>query len=171
MTGQETDWNYWTVVLCKPDATQRNLVRPILEWIGSSVAIVATREVVVTSQQILAHYADMLELQHRFPFNVHAELIDHYVGSTVTVALGRGETADTAQRVRDLLGHYDPAVAQPITIRGYYGIDNAEKAAAEGRFIRNLVHSSDNLKDAEADFKIWFGEPYRHLLSQEARTR
>jgi nucleoside-diphosphate kinase len=164
-------WGYWTVVLCKPDATERRLVRPVLEWISGTVTIVQTREVVVTAQQILAHYADMLELQHRFPFDVQADLIAHYVGSTVTVALARGDTDDTAQRVRDLLGHYDPTRAPSITIRGYYGDDSAEKAAAEGRFIRNLVHSSDNSADAAADFMIWFGEPYRHILSQEAHAR
>jgi nucleoside-diphosphate kinase len=164
-------WGRWTVVLCKPDATERHLVVPILEWISGTVTIVETREVVVSTQQILAHYADMLTLQHRFPFDVEADLRRHYVGATVTLALARGHTDDTAQRVRDLLGQYDPAVAPPITIRGYYGIDSAEKAAAEGRFIYNLVHSSDSPQDAEADFKIWFGEPYRHILEQEARAR
>ncbi|MEV1249900.1 nucleoside-diphosphate kinase [Nonomuraea sp. NPDC049750] len=164
-------WDYWTVVMCKPDATERRLVRPILEWIAGTVTIVQIREVVVTAQQILAHYADMLELQHRFPFDVRADLIDHYVGSTVTVALARGYTNDTAQRVRDLLGHYDPSRAPSITIRGYYGDDSAEKAAAEGRFIRNLVHTSDNPTDAAAEFRIWFGEPHRHILDQEAHTR
>ncbi|NRQ32978.1 hypothetical protein HII36_14175 [Nonomuraea sp. NN258] len=175
MTGQPTTppggWGYWTVVMCKPDATERGLVGPILEWIAGTVTIVQTREVVVTARQILAHYADMLELQHRFPFDVRADLIDHYVGSTVTVALARGCTDDTAQRVRDLLGHYDPSRAPAITIRGYYGNDSAEQAAAEGRFIRNLVHASDNVADAAADFMIWFGEPYRHILTQEAHAR
>jgi nucleoside-diphosphate kinase len=168
---QPVRWERWTVILCKPDATDRGLVMPILEWISGTVRIVKAREVVVTSQQILAHYADMLELQHRFPFDVRADLIGHYVGSTVTVALGRGTSDDTAQRVRDLLGHYDPTRAPSYTIRGHYGIDSAEKAAAEGRFIRNLIHSSDHAKDAEADFRIWFGEPFRHLLYQEARAR
>ncbi|MEV4472788.1 nucleoside-diphosphate kinase [Nonomuraea sp. NPDC049504] len=164
-------WDRWTVVLCKPDATERRLVVPILEWIGSAVTAVATREVVVSAQQILAHYADMVALQHKFPFDVEADLRRQYVGATVTVALAHGDTDDTAQRVRDLLGHYDPAVAPPTTIRGHYGIDSAEKAAAEGRFIYNLVHASDHARDAEADFKIWFGEPYRRFLTQEVRAR
>ncbi|GGT38245.1 hypothetical protein GCM10010176_097870 [Nonomuraea spiralis] len=164
-------WGRWTVVMCKPDATDRGLVRPILQWIAGTVTIVRTREVIVTARQILAHYADMLELRHRFPFDVRADLIDHYVGSTVTVALAHGETNDTAQQVRDLLGHYDPSRAPSITIRGFYGDDSAEKAAAEGRLIRNLVHSSDNPGDAAADFKIWFGESYRDVLQQEAHPR
>ncbi|MEU6718970.1 nucleoside-diphosphate kinase [Nonomuraea sp. NPDC046802] len=98
-------------------------------------------------------------------------MIGHYVGSTVTVALARGDSDGTAQRVRGLLGHYDPSRAPSTTIRGHYGNDSAEKAAAEGRFIRNLVHASDNHVDAAADFMIWFGEPYRHILHQEAHAR
>ncbi|NRQ31261.1 hypothetical protein HII36_05340 [Nonomuraea sp. NN258] len=171
MTPPRDGWERWTIILCKPDATHRGLVLPILEWIEGSVDIVKAREVVVTEQQILAHYADMLTLQHRFSFDVRADLISHYVGSTVTVALGHGDSDDTAQRVRDLLGHYDPSRAPSYTIRGHYGIDSAERATAEGRFIHNLVHSSDHAKDAEADFMIWFGDPYRHILTQEARAR
>ncbi|MGW2220991.1 nucleoside-diphosphate kinase [Nonomuraea sp. NPDC001684] len=168
MTTPPDGWGRWTVVLCKPDATDRGLVLPILEWIGGTVDIVRAREVVVTADQILAHYADLLELQHRFPFDVRADLLDHYVGSTVTVALAHGDTDDTAQRVRDLLGDFDPEVARKTTIRGYYGIDSAAKAAADGRIVRNLVHSSGNAQDAEADFTIWFGDMYRHVLT---RTR
>jgi nucleoside-diphosphate kinase len=117
------------------------------------------------------NWAELLWYMHRFAFDVRADLIDHYVGSTVTVALAHGDTDDTAQRVRALLGHYDPDVALKTSIRGHYGIDSAAKAAAEGRFIRNLIHSSDHAQDAEADFRIWFGEPYRHILTQEARAR
>ncbi|MGW0486208.1 nucleoside-diphosphate kinase [Nonomuraea sp. NPDC003214] len=165
------DWTRWTVVLCKPDATQRGLVQQILEWVAGTVTIATSRQVVVTREQILAHYADMLELQHRFPFDVEAELVGHYVGATVTVALAYGTSDDTAQQVRDLLGHYDPSRAARTTIRGYYGRDSEEAARSEGRFVRNLVHSSDHPADAEADFRIWFGEPYLHVLSQEATAR
>lgn len=160
-------WGRWTVVLCKPDATTRNLVEPILEWIGGHVRIVASRQTVVTAPQILTHYADMLELQHRFPFNVETDLRTHYVGATITVALATGDDDTTARRVRDLLGHYDPAVADPRTIRGHFGRDSADKAATEGRFIHNLVHSSDDADAAQRDFSIWFGTPYLHLLKEE----
>ncbi|MEV0151996.1 MULTISPECIES: nucleoside-diphosphate kinase [unclassified Nonomuraea] len=124
-------WGYWTVVLCKPDATARNIVMPILEWIAGTVTIVQTREVVPTTEQILAHYADMLLLQDQFPFDVRADMVGHYVGSTVTVALGRGDSDDTPQRVRHLLGHYDPARAPRYTIRGHYGIDTSPATSSE----------------------------------------
>ncbi|MGW4410720.1 hypothetical protein ACWEJ6_42250 [Nonomuraea sp. NPDC004702] len=91
-------WGHWTVVMCKPDATDRRLVEPILEWIAGTVTIVRTRQVIVTARQILAHYADMLELRHRFPFDLRADLIDHYVGSTVTVALARGRRTTPPSR-------------------------------------------------------------------------
>ncbi|WP_440063753.1 nucleoside-diphosphate kinase [Streptosporangium sp. OZ121] len=157
------------MILCKPDATRRNLVEPILAWIGREVEITAVRQVTVTEQQILTHYADMIEIGGRFPFDVVAELRRNYVGATVTVALGRGDSDDTPQRVRALLGHYAPAQAAPDTIRGHYGIDSTAAAAAEGRFIDNLVHTSDDAHGAAREFAVWFGPHHHHLLRPQER--
>lgn len=163
-------WCRWTVILCKPDATRRGVVEPILTWIGREVEITATHQVTVTRQQILTHYADMVELGDRFPFDVETELRRNYVGATVTVALGHGDGDDTAQRVRALLGHYDPAQADPDTIRGHHGTDSTAKATAEGRFIDNLVHTSDDPAGAAREFGVWFGAHQQHLLrSQKPR--
>ncbi|WP_329429024.1 hypothetical protein OG339_07805 [Streptosporangium sp. NBC_01495] len=162
-------WGRWTVILCKPDATRRGLVEPILTWIGREVEIAATLQVKVTEQQILTHYADMVEIGGRFPFDVGAELRRNYVGATVTVALGHGDSDDTAQRVRTLLGHYDPAQADPNTIRGHHGTDSTAKAAAEGRFIDNLVHTSDDAPGAAREFAVWFGPHHQHLLRPQER--
>lgn len=164
-------WAAWTVVLCKPDATRRRLVKPILEWIGSIVDIIVTRELVVTERQILAQYADMIALQHRFPFDVAESLRLLYVGEAVTVVLAHGEGDDTAERVRALVGHPDPVLAEPITIRGYYGADSGEKAAKERRLVHNLVHCSDHAGDVERDFRIWFGPAYLPVLEKAPNLR
>ncbi|SDH08854.1 nucleoside-diphosphate kinase [Sinosporangium album] len=166
----EGGWDRWTVVLCKPDAVRRALVEPILDWVGRRIRIVLTRQVVVAEQQILTHYADMVALDHRFPFDVTGELRRNYVGQAVTVAVGHGTGEDTARRVRDLLGHYDPARARPDTIRGHFGADSAAVAAAEGRFIDNLVHTSDDAAGAEREFAVWFGPAHLPALRlQEIR--
>ncbi|MFI0421716.1 nucleoside-diphosphate kinase [Spongiactinospora sp. 9N601] len=154
------------MILCKPDAVRRGLVPQILAWIATVVNIRITRQVTATEGQILAHYADMVAIDHRFPFDVAAELRRNYAGSAVTVALGHGSCGDTARQVRALLGHYDPKRARTDTIRGHFGIDTAEKAAAEGRFIDNLVHSSDDATGAEREFGIWFDEPFRRYLEE-----
>ena len=165
MRPPDDGWGHWAVATCKPDATRRGLVDPILEWIGAEVRLVTRRAVVATEAQIFTHYADMLVLNDRFPFNVAAELRRRWVGRTITVALFHGQTEDTPQQVRSLLGHYDPARADPSTIRGRYGIDSAAAARAEGRFIENLIHTSDDVEGAEREFGIWFGPAFAHLLT------
>jgi nucleoside-diphosphate kinase len=159
------DWSRWTVVLCKPDAVRRNLVDAVLGRIGAEVELVARRTLVATAAQIRTHYADMIALDHWFPFDVGAELRRNYVGSTVVVALGRGDRVGTPQRVRALLGHYDPARADPASIRGRYGTDSLSRARADGRFVDNLVHTSDDPQGAEREFAIWFGPGHAHLLA------
>lgn len=157
-------WGRWTVATCKPDATRRGLVGPILEWISSEVRMVERRTTFVTERQIFTHYADMIAINNRFPFDVRAELRRNWVGQTITVALFHGETEGAPERVRELLGHYDPAQAAPHTIRGHYGDDSTERARAEGRFIDNLIHTSDDATGAEREFNVWFGPRFAHLL-------
>jgi nucleoside-diphosphate kinase len=164
MRAPDDGWGRWTVALCKPDATRRGLVNPILEWIGAHALLVHRRTVAVTEAQIRAHYADMLALQNRFPFDVADELRRNWVGQRVTVALFHGTADDTPQRIRALLGHYDPAQAAPDTIRGHYGTDSTAYARAEGRFIDNLIHTSDDPAGTEHEFSVWFGTAYAHLL-------
>lgn len=164
-------WGRWTVALCKPDATCRGLVDTVLEHIAAHAHLVHRRTVVVDEEQILTHYADMLALDDRFPFDVAAELRRNWVGQPVTVALFRGPTGDTPQRIRALLGHYDPAQAALGTIRGRYGTDSTTRARAEGRFIDNLIHTSDDPTGTEREFGVWFGPAYAHLLTPTPRSK
>ncbi|QUX26057.1 nucleoside-diphosphate kinase [Nocardiopsis sp. MT53] len=163
-------WGRWAVALCKPDATRRGLVDTVLEHIATHAHLVHRRAVVVTEAQILTHYADMLALDDRFPFDVTAELRRNWVGQRVTVALFQGPTDDTPQRIRALLGHYDPAQAEPDTIRGRYGTDSTAAACAESRFIDNLIHTSDDPAGTEREFNLWFGPAFTHLLTSTLRS-
>lgn len=160
-------WGRWTVATCKPDATRRGLVGSILEWISAEIRLVELRTTIVTETQIFAHYADMIALDDRFPFDVRAELRRGWVGRPVTVALFQGEAEGTPERVRKLLGHYDPARAVPNTIRGHFGVDSITQARAENRFIDNLIHTSDDATGAEREFGIWFGSAFAHLLTPQ----
>lgn len=165
----EGGWGRWAVALCKPDTTHRGLVDTVLDHIAAHAQPVHRRTVVVTEEQIRSHYADMLALDDRFPFDVATELRRNWVGQRVTVALFHGPTDDTPQRVRALLGHYDPAQAAPDTIRGRYGTDSTTYARAEGRFIDNLIHTSDDPAGTEREFGVWFGPAFAHLLTSTPR--
>ncbi|MEV7965855.1 nucleoside-diphosphate kinase [Sphaerisporangium sp. NPDC088356] len=160
------DWSQWTVILLKPDCVQRGLTGDVLGWVAREVTVTGRRTVTVTEEQILAHYDDMLpaSVSAEFGFDVPAGLRRLFVGHQVVVALGHGPGA--APRIRALLGHTDPGVADAGTIRRHFGVDTLATARAENRLINNLIHSSDHEGVVERDFGIWYGATYRHLLTQ-----
>ncbi len=63
-------------------------------------------------------------------------------------------------KMRAIIGHTDPQLAQKGTIRGDFGTDSLVKATLEGRPLRNVIHASDaekaemELRLAEAEFGL-----------------
>jgi len=157
------DWTSWTVILLKPDCLARNLVEPVLGWVGRQVQVCAMRIVEPTQEQVFAHYDDVLELSGRLGVDVPAELRRIYIGQQVAVALGYG--AQAAARLRVMIGHTDPAAAGPHTIRGYFGTDSLRAARGRGQLVNNLIHTSDTAAVVARDFDIWYGPAYAHLLT------
>lgn len=67
-----------------------------------------------------------------------------------------GENA--VARVRELVGKTDPVASPKGTIRGDFGIDSFAEADKTGRSVRNLIHASGTVEEAEAEIKLWYGE-------------
>jgi len=59
-----------------------------------------------------------------------------------------GENA--TKKVRKVVGSTHPEKAEPTTIRGKYG-----RVTSKGVF-ENVVHASENEKEAEREIKLWF---------------
>ncbi len=150
------------MILLKPDCVERGLVDDVLNALRPDVRIMAQRSVTVTEEQIMRHYADLVEDPELFAIDVQAELRRMYVGRQVVVALAEGE--NVAATVRRRLGHSDPSRANPDTIRGRFGIDSFAQARQEGRLTDSIIHSSDSVWELERDFDIWFGPEYRQFL-------
>lgn len=165
------DWERWSVVLCKPDAVDRGLVDNILGRLAApGVKITAHLAVQVEPWQIHVHYWDLLVDRDWFPDrDIPACLDAEYAGRTVVVALAYGRRGMQGW-LRDQLGHFDPTVAYAGTIRGDLGADSLEQAVAEGRLVRNLVHTSDDPTAACRDFGTWFGAARRDLLFPHQRA-
>ncbi|MET9149237.1 nucleoside-diphosphate kinase [Streptomyces sp. NPDC004042] len=160
------DFGRWSVVLCKPDAVDRGLVDAVLERIERAGASVRARtELTAEAWQAHVHYWDLLVDRHWYPGrDIPACLDEMYADRNVVVALAYGEPGVHA-RLRDLLGHFDPAQAAPGTIRGDLGNDSLAAALAEKRLVRNLVHTSDDAEAARRDFGTWYGAERRDLLT------
>ena len=67
-----------------------------------------------------------------------------------------GNTA--VQTVRNMVGGTNPLAADIGTIRGDLTIDDFAQSDGEGRSVRNLMHASGDVDEAEREIKLWFGE-------------
>jgi nucleoside-diphosphate kinase len=163
---QIADFDRCSVILCKPDAVERGLTDAVLERIEAAGCTVASRrDVVVQPWQAHVHYWDLLVDSDHFPDrDIPACLDDAYAGKAVTVALAYGERG-IHDRLRQLIGHFDPLRAAPGTIRHDLGHDSLQRALDEQRLVHNLVHISDDADAARRDFGTWFGANRRGLLT------
>lgn len=159
------DWSCWSVILCKPDAVERGLVDTILARLTlPGLRLTAQQTVTAAAWQIHVHYWDLLVDRDRFPGrDIPAGLDAEYARRDVVVALACGPPGIHA-RLRARLGHFDPTVAAPGTIRGDLGADSLAHALAERRLVRNLVHTSDDPAAACRDFGTWYGAARSNLL-------
>lgn len=160
------DFARWAVVLCKPDAVQRNMVDAVLQRIAATgITITDRRDLTALAWQAHVHYWDLLVDADWYPGRSIPSCLDAmYAGQPVTVALAYGEPG-FHHRLRQLLGHFDPTHAAPGTIRGDLGKDSLQAALAEKRLVQNLVHTSDDPDAARRDFGTWFGANRRELLA------
>lgn len=87
---------------------------------------------------------------------VRGWLID-YVSSGPVVAFVL-EGAHAVSTVRKLVGDTLPYRAAPGTIRGDFSIDSPTVASLEKRPVRNLIHASGSVEEADAEISLWFKE-------------
>lgn len=81
-------------------------------------------------------------------------LVDFMVSAPVVALVLEGPHA--IEIVRKIRGHTLPLKAQPGTITGDYSFDSSSLANSSGRPIRNLVHASGNVEEAEFEIGLWF---------------
>ncbi len=166
-----------TLVLLKPDAVQRNLIGDIInrfERVG--LKIVALKFVIPTKEQVYTHYVknkeEITALGRRSiegkrkggavvdedPAELGAKIIDRMVrflssGPVVAMVLqGHQAIAIT----RKLVGSTEPLQSAMGTIRGDYTVDSYLIADTDDRAVRNLVHASSNVQEAEYETDVWF---------------
>ena len=83
-------------------------------------------------------------------------LVDYLASDPVVAAVVEGPNA--IETVRKISGATEPAQAEKGTIRGDFGDDSYKLANNEERALKNIVHASSSVKDAEKEIKVWFSE-------------
>jgi len=137
-----------TLVLIKPDGLKKSLTGNILTRLSETKLEIAAAKVVrVTRELAEKHYEHLKEK----PF--FEELIKYIQGEfhgrrKVLALVYHGE--DAINRVRQIAGATNPEEADPTTIRGAYG-----RITTSGVY-ENVIHASENEKEAEREIKLWF---------------
>lgn len=167
-----------TLVIIKPDGVQRSLIGEIIgryERVG--LKLVAIKMVVPTESHAEAHYM----LDAGWLVSVGKKTIEGYRSKNLTppsedpekigrVVLGNlkkylssgpaicmvWQGAHAVKIIRKLTGGTEPLTSDVGTIRGDFVLDSYQMADADGRPVRNLVHASGSVEEAEREIVHWF---------------
>ena len=168
-----------TFVMMKPDAVQRSLMGEIIgrfERVG--LKLIGIKMVVPDEKTLWTHYgkddawfeskgARIIENRTAagMPIEKDAKeygkgivdaLIKYMTSGPVIQMVWQGNQAVAV--VTKLVGSTEPATSDVGTIRGDFTTDSYALSNIDDRAVRNLIHCSDKVEEAEREIGLWFTE-------------
>ena len=172
--------NERSLIVIKPDGVQRSLIGEIIrrfERIGLKLS--AIKMLVPRNEMIEKHYTVDLEWRRitgekaikgykekgqkppsEDPYEITGLILERlkkYMSSGPVVAMV-WQGAHAVKIVRKLVGGTEPFSSDVGTIRGDFVMDSYEMSDGDERCIRNLVHASGSIEDAEKEISLWFAK-------------
>jgi len=167
-----------TLVIIKPDGVQRSLVGEIIKrYEQMGLKLVALKIMIADEKHIEKHYT--LDPNWRTvtgkktidsyrkkgfkppsedPLEITAAILKNlkkYISAgPIIVIVWQG--AHAVEVVRKITGGTEPLTSDVGTIRGDYVLDSYAISDTDGRAVRNLIHASGSVKEAEMEIKHWF---------------
>lgn len=136
-----------TLILIKPDGIVKSLTGNIItELSDEGLIIVGTKIVEVTRELAEEHYQHLKE--EKFFDELIRYIMGEYHTKRILALVYEGD--NVIEKVRKVIGATNPELADPTTIRGKYG-----RITSKGVF-ENVVHASENEKEAQREIKLWF---------------
>ncbi|HMN19085.1 MAG TPA: nucleoside-diphosphate kinase [Candidatus Moranbacteria bacterium] len=168
-----------TFVILKPDAIQRGLMGDILRRIErTGLKFVAMKFAVLPEEKLWQHYnKDDKWFQEKgerilkgrqengMPVDKEAveygkdiirQLVKFMTSGPVLACVIEGNQA--VGIVKKLVGGTEPLTSDVGTIRGDLTLDSYDLAGLDERAVRNLIHCSDQVEEAQREIAIWFDE-------------
>ncbi len=171
-----------TLILIKPDGIQRALAGTILaRFEQAGLKIIALKMVQAQRAVLERHYpADEAWVRTvggktREAFESYGLDVKAMMGTDDPVAIGRQvrgwliefmqttpviaavlEGVHAVSITRKIVGKTLPVFAEPGTIRGDFSTDAPTVANAGRRPVRNLIHASGTVEEAEHEVPLWF---------------
>lgn len=167
-----------TLVVIKPDGIQRSLIGEVVkryEQIG--LKLVGIKMLIPTVEHIEKHYT--LDPEWRVktglksikaytdkgltPPSTDPLKITEIILKNLTNYMTKGpvvamvwQGAHSVEIVRKITGGTEPRTSPVGTIRGDYVLDSYAMSDVDGRAVRNIVHASGSVKEANDEIPFWF---------------
>jgi nucleoside-diphosphate kinase len=167
-----------TFVAVKPDGIQRGLIGEVIsrfERVG--LKLIAMKMVVADKEHIIKHYTldpnwrritgektiksyidKGLTPPTNDPLEVTEKLLNTlwpFMTSGPVIAM-IWEGAHAQKIVKRITGGTEPLTADIGTIRGDFSLDSYAMSDMDGRAVRNVLHCSGSVKEAEDEINHWF---------------
>ena len=180
-----------TLIVIKPDGVQRSLIGEIISRFEKrGLKLVGLKMLVPTADFVRKHYLvdpnwpmvtgqktidSYIKKGKKPPFTDPLKVTElviknliHFMASGPVVAMV-WEGAHAVGIARKIVGGTEPLTSDVGTIRGDFTLDSYEMADLDSRAVRNLLHASGNVSDAEKEIALWFkkGELLNYRLVQE----
>jgi len=180
-----------TFVIIKPDGIQRSLVGEIIQrYERCGLKLVGMKMFVPTEEKVEQHYL----LDPEWKRKVGEKALESYekkgidppskdpleVGDRVIAGLKKYVTAGpviamvwqgahAVEVIRKLTGGTEPRSSDVGTIRGDFVVDSYQMADSDNRAVRNLIHASGSVQEANQEIAHWFedSELMKYSIVQE----
>lgn len=181
-----------TLVIIKPDGIQRSLMGEIIKrYERLGLKLVAIKMAVPSKDHIEKHYTldsnwrrvtgektiasykkKGLKSPSEDPLEITAVILEnlkkYMTSGPVIVMIWKGVHA--VKIVRKITGGTEPLTSDVGTIRGDFVLDSYQISDTDKRSVRNLIHASGSVEEAEMEISHWFEENeiinYRLLQEQ-----
>lgn len=167
-----------TLVIIKPDGVQRGLIGEVIKRYEScGLKLVALKMLIPSIEIALKHYSidpgwatrlgtktfETMKARGETIPNQSPEEYAEGIRTTLKKYLSSGPVVvmvwqgmNSIGIVRKITGATEPLSSIPGTIRGDYTIDSYGAGNADNRAVRNIIHSSGSLEEANKEIEIWF---------------
>lgn len=169
-----------TLVIIKPDGVQRSLIGEVVrrhERVG--LKLVGLKMLVPTPEKIEEHYTldpewrrvtgeKTIESYNKKgltppsedPLEITQKILDslkkYMTSGPVVIMVWQG--AHAVELIRKIVGSTEPLSSDVGTIRGDFVLDSYRMADDDGRAVRNIVHASGSVEEANNEIKHWFDD-------------
>ncbi len=177
-----------TLVLVKPDGVKRGLIGDVVARIERrGLKIIAMEMIWANKDQVSGNYPNdekwfntigekTKATYEKYGHDVKKELgtednvkigkmvkewlIDYMTSGPIVKMVVKGVHA--VDMMRKLVGNTMPALAEMGTIRGDFSVDSSVQANNGKRAVRNIVHASGTIEEANNEIAFWFSPEEIH---------